>query len=74
MLVEVLEGLIAAQYHRGADESKRLRPSYILQQSRSLESAIRRYLATIRELARVRKLEATAPPVHLNTQVNVLGS
>jgi hypothetical protein len=48
-------------------------PSYLIQQSRILESATRRYLAAIRELARVRKLEATAPPVQVNTQVNVLG-
>jgi len=27
----------------------------------------------MRELARLRKLEATAPPVQVNTQVNVLG-
>jgi hypothetical protein len=32
----------------------------------------RRYLAAIRELARVRKLQATAPPVQVNTQVNIL--
>jgi hypothetical protein len=33
-------------------------PSYILQMSRILESATRRYLAAVRELARVRKLQA----------------
>ena len=37
-----------------------------------LEGATRRYLAAIRELARVRKLQAGAPPVQVNTQVNVL--
>ncbi len=31
--------------------------SYIIQQSRMLESATRRYLAAIKELARVRKLQ-----------------
>ena len=55
------------------DGLKRSSPSYILQQSRILDSATRRYLASIRDLARVRKLEATAPPVQVNTQVNVLG-
>jgi hypothetical protein len=41
-------------------------PSYIVvQQSRILESATRRYLAAVRELARVRKLQGT-PPVRAN--------
>jgi hypothetical protein len=71
LLVEVLEGLVSAQYHRHADESARVPPGYILQMSRILESATRRYLAAIRELARVRKLQASAP-VQVNTQVNVL--
>jgi hypothetical protein len=74
MLTTLLEVLIATQYRRDVgDGTKRLSPSYLLQQSRILESANRRYLAAIRELARVRKLEATAPPVQVNTQVNVLG-
>jgi len=71
LLVEVLEGLIAAQYYKGAPTSSRLPPSYIIQQSRILEGATRRYLAAIRELARVRRLQAGAP-VQANTQVNVL--
>jgi hypothetical protein len=36
---------------------ERLSPSYIIQQSRILGSATRRYLAAIKELARVRKLQ-----------------
>jgi hypothetical protein len=36
------------------------------------ESANRRYFAAIRELARVRKLEAGSPAVQYNTQVNIL--
>jgi hypothetical protein len=47
-------------------------PTYVIQQSRILESATRRYLAAIKELARVRKLQAGTPPVRVNTQVNVL--
>jgi hypothetical protein len=57
LLVEVLEGLIAAQYHRHTDKTARVPPGYVLQQSRILESATRRYLAAIKELARVRKLQ-----------------
>jgi hypothetical protein len=66
LLVEVLEGLIAAQFYKGAPKSSRLPPSYIIQQSRILESATRRYLAAIRDLARVRKLQA-GMPVRVNT-------
>jgi predicted phage gp36 major capsid-like protein len=42
LLVEVLEGLTAAQFYKGAPKSSRLSPSYIIQQSRILESATRR--------------------------------
>jgi hypothetical protein len=65
LLVEVLEALIAGQYRVGRKES-RVRPDYIIQQSRILESATRRYLAAVRELARVRKLQA-GTPVRVNT-------
>ena len=37
------------------------------------ESANRRYLAAIRELARVRKLQENAPRVQYNTQFNLDG-
>lgn len=39
------------------DGPERLSPSCIIQKSRILESANRRYLAAIKELARVGKLE-----------------
>jgi hypothetical protein len=70
LLVEVLEGLIAAQYQRDV-KAHRVPPTYLIQQSRIVESATRRYLAAIRELARLRKLQAGAP-VQVNTQVNFL--
>jgi hypothetical protein len=63
MLTTLLEVLMATQYRRDVgDGTERLSPSYLLQQSRILESANRRYLAAIRELARVRKLQATGRP------------
>ena len=68
-VLEVLEGLIAAQY-RSDLKDRSLGPGLLMQQSRILESAIRRYLAAIRELARVRKLQATAPQVQMNSQIN----
>jgi len=71
LLVEVLEGLIAAQYQRDVT-AHRVPATVVIQQSRILESATRRYLAAIRELARVRKLQAGTPPVQVNTQVNVV--
>jgi hypothetical protein len=74
MLTTLLEVLLAAQYQRGeSTDGKRASPSYLIQQSRILESATRRYLAAIRELARVRKLQAGVPQpgVQFNTQINV---
>jgi hypothetical protein len=62
MLTTVLEALLATQYRRDVEGGpERLSPSYILQQSRILESATRRYFAAVRELARVRKLLAGVP-------------
>lgn len=59
MLTALLEALVATQYRRDVgDGPERLSPSYLIQQSRILEGATRRYLAAIRELARVRKLRA----------------
>jgi len=58
MLTTLLEVLIATQYRRNVgDGPERLSPSYIIQQSRILDGATRRYLAAIKELARVRKLQ-----------------
>jgi hypothetical protein len=58
MFTTLLEVLLAGQYRGNVvDGSKRLSPSYLIQQSRILENATRRYLAAIRELARVRKLQ-----------------
>jgi hypothetical protein len=73
MLTTLLESLLAIQYRRNVDDGfERSSPSYILQQSRILDGATRRYLAAIRELARVRRLLAGTPPVQVNTQVNVV--
>ena len=62
MFTSLLETLLATQYRKNVgDGRERLSPSYLIQQSRILESATRRYLAAIRELARVRKLQARTP-------------
>jgi hypothetical protein len=58
MLTTLLEVLIATQYRRNAgDGPERPSPSYIIQQSRMLESASRRDLAAIKEFGRARKLQ-----------------
>jgi len=57
MFTTLLEVLLASQYRRDVgDGTERLPPAYLIQQSRILESATRRYFAAIRELAKVRKL------------------
>jgi len=75
LLVEVLEGLISAQYQprrKGeADNAKRVGPVYLLQESKVLESATRRHMQAIQTLARVRKLQANTPGIQFNTQINV---
>ena len=75
MFTALLEVLMSAQYQKrlsnGAERSSRSSPSYIIQQSRILDSATRRYLAAIRELARVRKLQANTPAVQQNVQTNL---
>ena len=72
LLVEVLEALVSAQYTRNLpDGAHRATPSYLLQQSKILESATRRHMQAINTLARVRKLQANTPGVQFNTQINV---
>ena len=73
LLVEVLEALVAAQYHRprGMEKAARVPPSYVLQMSRILESATRRHMQAIQTLGRVRKLQANTPAVQYNTQINL---
>ena len=70
MLVELFDVLMAGQFRIGTEQ--RVPPSYLKHMIRWQESATRRYLAAIRELARVRKLQAGVPAVQVNTQVNVL--
>jgi len=71
MLVELFDAFMAGQLNKDKSEH-RVPISYTLELLKWQERANRRYLAAIRELARVRKLEATARPVQVNTQVNVL--
>ena len=70
MLVELLEALNTGYYVRDTDR-KRLDPRYFMQMVKILDSAYRRYLASIQALARVRKLQAGTPGIQFNTQINV---
>ena len=73
LLVELFDALMAGQLSKDTPDEKRLTERLLRHYLRWQESANSRFLAAMRELARVRKLEATAPPVQVNTQVNVLG-
>ena len=70
LVVEVLEALMNAQLRRGED-APRASVSYLKFIIGWLESANRRYLSSIRELARVRKLQRNTPGIQYNTQINL---
>jgi len=69
VLTETQEALLFASYNRG--QERPLGPAYILQMCKIQESVNRRYMAAIRTLAQVRKLQANTPGVQFNTQINV---
>ena len=69
MLVELLEALVSAYFSRHND--KRASPSFLLKMVKVQESANRRYLAAIKALAQVRRLQANTPSVQYNTQINL---
>jgi hypothetical protein len=69
MLVELMEALTAAWFNRG--QENRVSPQFLLQLVKIQESANRRYLAAIKTLAQVRKLQSNTPGVQYNTQINV---
>ena len=73
LLVELFEALMASQLWKETPDEKRVTERVLRYYLRWQESANARFLAAVRELARVRKLEATAPPVQVNAQVNILG-
>jgi len=70
LIVEVHEVLLNAQLKRGS-EVKRCPPSYLKLMIGWLDSAHRRYLAAIKSLAQVRRLQSNTPGVQFNTQINV---
>ena len=69
VLVELLEALVCAFFSRYNDD--RTSASYLLKMVKVQEGANRRYLAAIKALAQVRKLQANTPGVQFNTQINL---
>jgi hypothetical protein len=70
LLVELMEALTSA-YFSSSSDYKRPATAYYLQMIKVQESASRRYLAAIKTLAQVRKLQANTPAVQYNTQINM---
>ncbi len=68
VLTETQEALLSATYRRG--QEKPVGPAFVIQMCKIQESVNRRYLAAIKTLAQVRKLQANTPALHL-TQINV---
>jgi hypothetical protein len=69
VLVEAQEALLSATYRRG--QEKPVGPAYVIQMCKIQESVNRRYLAAIKTLAQVRKLQANTPGVQQNVQINI---
>jgi hypothetical protein len=68
VLVEAQEALLFAWYSR--ENMGKTSPAFVIQMCRIQESTGRRYLAAIKTLAQVRKLQANTLALHL-TQINV---
>jgi hypothetical protein len=69
VLVEAQEALLSATYRRG--QKKPVGPAYVIQMCKIQESVNRRYLAAMKALAQVRRLQANTPGIQFNTQINV---
>ena len=70
LVVEILEALMNAQLKRG-EGVPRASTSYLKFIIGWVDSAHRRHLSSIRELARVRKLQSNVPGIQYNTQINL---
>jgi len=73
LLIEALEMLVSVQLSANLPREHRCQMSYLQHVFKWQESANRRFLSAIRELARVRKLQSNTPGIQVNTQIN-LGS
>ena len=71
LLIEVLDWLVNAQLYSDLPREQRSPMSFLQHVFKWQESAHRRFLSTIRELARMRKLQSNIPSVQMNTQINL---
>jgi hypothetical protein len=71
LLIEVLEMLVSVQLLGDLPRERRSPMSFLQHVFKWQESANRRFLSAIRELARVRKLQNNTPGVQFNTQINL---
>ena len=71
LLIEVLEMLVSVQLSGELPREKQSPMSFLQHVFKWQESANRRFLSAIRELARVRKLQNNTPGVQFNTQINL---
>jgi hypothetical protein len=71
LLIEVLEMLVSAQLSGELPREKHSPMSFLQHVFKWQESANRRFLSSIRELARVRKLQNNISGVQFNTQINL---
>jgi len=71
LLIEALEMLVSVQLLADLPREQRTPMSFLQHVFKWQESANRRFLSAIRELARVRKLQKNTPAVQFNTQINL---
>ena len=71
ILIEVLEMLVSVQLLGDLPRERRSPMSFLQHVFKWQESANRRFLSSIRELARVRKLQSNVPGIQYNTQINL---
>jgi len=71
LLIEVLEMLVSVQLLADLPREQRSPMPYLQHVFKWQESANRRFLSAIRELARVRKLQSNTPGIQYNTQINL---
>ena len=71
LLIEALEMLVSAQLSAKLPREHRCPMSFLQHVFKWQESANRRFLSAIRELARVRKLQGNVPGIQYNTQINL---
>jgi hypothetical protein len=71
LLIEVLECLVSAQLSSDLPKEQRTGMSFLRDILKWQESASRRYLAALKTLAQVRKLQSNTPSIQYNTQINL---